>query len=81
MDAHKKIKALAQTCAQKGLGLRDARLLFESLYVADALVLSQNNKTKSARKLGLNRERLYRIQKRAAVRTSDLEEQEEQEDE
>ena len=54
------IEALARRSAVAGLGLRDARQLFEALYIADALVLSQGSVTGAADIAGVTPASLWR---------------------
>ena len=47
------VEALARLCAERGLRLRDARRLFEELYLADALWLSGGRVVAAADRVGL----------------------------
>lgn len=49
------IRALAQRCATSNLPLKDARALFEALYLADAMALANGNRTKAGERAGLSR--------------------------
>lgn len=46
---------LARRCAHAGLSLRDARYLFEAIYMADALMLAGGNQTEAAKIAGQQR--------------------------
>ncbi|WP_370312510.1 helix-turn-helix domain-containing protein [Sagittula sp.] len=54
------IKALARRCAHGGLTLAQARLVFETLAIADALVLESGHVSRAAERLGINRVTLSR---------------------
>lgn len=54
------IEALARKCATSGLKYRDAKVLFEALYQADALKLAGGNVSKAAEIAGTNRECIHR---------------------
>lgn len=45
------IEALARRCAKRGLTLRNARRLFEEMYMADMLALTGNNLAEAARRM------------------------------
>ena len=59
------IQALARKAAHSGLRLRDARALFEALYIADALHLADGNLTAAARISGVDPAGLHRRQRKA----------------
>lgn len=58
------IEALARRSARAGLKLRDARALFNALYVADALMLSGGNMHKAAVRAGYEPAALFRMRER-----------------
>lgn len=64
MESEEQIKRLAESAARCGLRLRDARFLFDTLYVTGALVRSGGNQTKAAEIAGVNREALIRMRDR-----------------
>lgn len=64
MKAERIIKGLAQGAAHGGLKLHDARAMFDSLYIANALVLARGNKSKAAEIAGIERASLLRIRRR-----------------
>jgi len=61
-DAHAAVKALARKCGP--LNLRDARALFDALYVADVLAEARGNVSEAARLAETGRVQIYRIQGR-----------------
>lgn len=62
-EENEHIKRLARLCAMKGLKLKDARSLFDALYIADALIVEDGNKTKAAQRAGMGRTHIMRMQK------------------
>lgn len=60
------IRNLARTCAENNLSLREARALFEMLYIADCVRLSGGNRSKAAEIAGIERAHFYRIGMRHA---------------
>lgn len=60
-DPRTPIQALAQKCANAGLRLRDARTLFDALYIADALAQTGGVKSRAATIAGVQREALSRL--------------------
>jgi hypothetical protein len=60
------IPLLARKCAEKGLSLRDARALFEALWVADAVALHGSQRA-AARALGMDASVLCRLRKRGEI--------------
>lgn len=69
--AHEAIKTLARLAAARGLKMRQANALFDALYVADALSVSNGSVSKAARLANVNRECLHRMEHRARVRDND----------
>lgn len=66
-DAKTAAENLGRVCAEKGLRLRDAKYLFDALYVSDALMLSGGNITKAAERAGIRRENLTRLKDRREI--------------
>lgn len=54
------IKSLAQLCVERGLKLRHAVDLFETLYVADVVSESGGNIPLAAKRMGIERTVAYR---------------------
>ncbi len=65
-DSKKVIKALAEKCARSNLTIRSSVALFDALYAADALLLSGGSMTEAAKRAGMDRQSLVRLQKRSA---------------
>lgn len=68
---HDPIKWLARRCAGRGLGMQDARTLFEALYIADALAVAGGNVTRAAEIAGVNRATIVR-HRRSGEKTESL---------
>ena len=64
MDSSRSIQWPAQRCARAGLRYRHARLLFDALYLADALMLSKGSVVKAARRAALRQESVHRMVRR-----------------
>jgi len=64
MSDAESIKALARKCARGNLNLAQAVAVFDTLYAADAIMLSQGNQTKAAERSGCTAPTLYRMLKR-----------------
>ncbi|WP_170759973.1 hypothetical protein [Ruegeria lacuscaerulensis] len=62
------IQTLARKCAQSDLNMRQARYLFDALYTSDAIKLAGGNSAKAARRAGVGREALFRMQVRGTVK-------------
>lgn len=57
------IEHLARKTANAGLKLRDAKALFEALYMADALMLSGGSMEKAAKRSKISRDHFYRMRR------------------
>jgi DNA-binding NtrC family response regulator len=57
------IEALAHETVIRGLKLKDARDIFEAVYMANALSVAGGSKTKAAEIAGIQREHVSRIAK------------------
>jgi len=64
MPDDESIKALARKCARANLNLGQATAVFDTLYAADAIMLSQGNSTAAAKRSGVVAPTLYRMLKR-----------------
>lgn len=62
-----KIKYIARKAAAAGLNLKDARALFDALYVSDAIMLAGGSKTKAAKIAGVRREHMHRLRNKSTV--------------
>ena len=62
--AEDKIKYLARKCANSGLKLRDARMLLDSLIIADALAMNNGNISKAADAIRVDRAMIMRFRMR-----------------
>jgi DNA-binding NtrC family response regulator len=67
------IQALARKCAESDLNMRESRYLFDALYVTDAIMLAGGNSAKAARRAGVGREALFRMQKRGTIDLPEVE--------
>jgi hypothetical protein len=65
------IPLLARKCAEKGLTLRDARALFEAMWVADAVAL-HGSKSAAARAFDMGAATLTRVRNRGELMTTTL---------
>lgn len=65
-DEQDPIKRLAQKAARCNLSIRSALALFDALYAADAIALSKGSVAGAARRAGIQRQSLIRMQKRSA---------------
>ena len=61
------VEALARRCALKGLMPRDARRLFDELYLADMLMLTRGNLTEASARMRVARTTLPRRMARHAA--------------
>lgn len=61
------IETLARKCARANLDLRDARALFHSLYISDAIMLAGGNKSKAAEIAEVERRWVSRTAKKALL--------------
>lgn len=59
-DALDRVRALARTCANRGLRLDQARYLLDSMMISDALALEAGCVSAAARRLDVGREHLHR---------------------
>lgn len=70
-DAHDAAVIIGRRCAQMGLDLSAAHMVFEALYVASALSRSNGNKSEAARQSGVDRVTIHRITKRRKMGGND----------
>lgn len=65
------IEYLARKAAVSGLCLRDARSLFDALYVADALAIEGGSLSRAAQRAEMSRKHLCRIRGRTETEDKD----------
>lgn len=61
MTPEERIQALARACARARLDLKSSRGLFDRMYCADAIMVSNGRIDKAAELAGVNREAVVRI--------------------
>lgn len=66
-DPRSEIKALARRCADTGMDLPAARMVFTAVYVAGALVRTGNSRSKAAELAGVERSTIQHALRRGAL--------------